>query len=91
MIADKSLHRVLRDSAEENFNFVWFDFISDIQILVDFLIGLNFAYKLKIHRATLYIHGKEVEATKLCKKLIKRKNSILVVDFQQDFEIDFSA
>ena len=55
--------------------------MNDAQIIIDFLIGLNFAYKLKIIRATLYIHGQEIEATKICKKLVKRKNSLFIVDF----------
>lgn len=89
MLKDKTLHRAIRDSANENYNFMWFDYISEIQIIIDFLIGLNFNYKLKITRATLYVGGQEVEATKACSKLISRNNSLFIVDFKLDFKINF--
>lgn len=91
MILDKTLHRAIRDSADENYNIMQFDFVCQVQIILDFLIGLNFNHKLKITRATLYVGGKEIEATQACVKLIRRKNSLFVVDFKQDFEIEFDV
>lgn len=89
MVEDKTLHQMIRGSAEENYNFIWFDYINQQQIIVDFLIGLNFEHKLVISRATLYISGKEIQALDICTKLIKRNNSLFIVDFKKDFDIDF--
>ena len=35
--------------------------------------------------------GREVEATEACTKLIRRNNSLFIVDFKKDFETEFDV
>lgn len=92
MLEGNRLHKIIRQETDLKWNFLWFDYVDLIPKLIDYLIGLNFPYELKIKRAVLNRDGISIVKTEECRKIIKKKNSLFILDFKEDLQIqeDFS-
>ena len=83
-----SIDMFLRDHAELPWNSIWFDFIDFMPVLVKYMIGLNYPYKLKISYAAVLRRKKEpFEVTKLVSSFVRRRNSLYLVNLKNDLEL----
>lgn len=87
LLEGKRLHKVIRQETDHRWNFMWFDYVDLIPRLIDYLIGLNFPYELKIKRAVINIEGVKIDKTEESRKLIRKKNSLFILDFREDLQI----
>jgi hypothetical protein len=87
-VDDKSLEKAVRNAAQLKWNILWFDYVNLIPVLVDFMIGMNFPYKLLVLKASVVVYGKEFDVTENCQKMVKRDNSLFVLDFSEDLQLE---
>lgn len=84
------LHYYLRDQIGPHpaLNFIMLDFIQWDPYGLHFLIGLNFAQKLTIHRAALANHNQTeaVDITNETRALIRKERSLWIPQFKRDFQ-----
>ena len=88
---NKDLHRAIRDAAHlRSLRMVMLDFFNFEPFICHFLIGLNFADKLRIHKAEVVKGNAVINVLDEVRKLVRRKNSLWISDFKRDLAIPFA-
>lgn len=77
----------MRDLARGPLNFVMMDFVNYDPHINEFLIGLNFPYRLKIIEGFAIWNGKKVELTDTLRRLVVRDNTLWIISISADLGI----
>ncbi len=77
----------IRDLARGPLNFVMMDFVNYDPHINEFLIGINFPYRLNIIEGFAICSGKRVELTDALRRLVVRGNSLWIISIVTDLGI----
>ena len=86
------LHRALREASNKlQMSFAMIDFFQYDPYITHFLIGTNLKFNLKIWLACIYKNEECRDVTGMAKGLISNQNSLWIVDFKGDFNLESSS
>lgn len=83
------LLKFFKSNCDCSWNFVEFDYVCDLQIMLNMLIGLNYPYLLTIKRFMVTDRSKTVNATSQAAHHVVKGNTMLIINFREDLGVPF--